>query len=280
MAYLGNNNLPFDPLRSNPQLDAERFSGTGSQTAFTLSKGVNSVTDLEVVVENVLQEPTVAYTVVGTALTFTSAPPSGTNNIYVIYRRYDAAGVYVPDGSITYAKLAQNIRTFTQDLFTANGTGQTFTLTDTPYDANTLAVTIDGVTQAAPTNYTVTGTTLIFTSAPAASANVSVKHLGFKTVITTVPPTGVTAGVYGNASSIPAITVGADGRITAASNVSVSIPSGSYITTSNNSVLTTNTVITANTTIAPNTGGLTIGPLVLANGITLTVSANARHVIL
>jgi len=280
VGYLGNNNLPFDPLRSNPQLDSERFSGNGVTTTFTLSKSVNSVTDLEVVVENVLQEPTVAYTVIGTTLTFTGAPPSGTNNIYVIYRRYDAAGVYVPDGSITYAKLANNIKTFTQDLFTANGTGQTFTLTDTPADANTLSVSIDGVTQSAPVNYTVTGNTIIFTSAPAASSNVSVKHLGFKTVITTVPPTGVTAGVYGNASSIPAITVGADGRITGASNVSVSIPSGSYITSSNNSILTTNTVITANTTIAPNTGGLTIGPLVIANGVTLTVSANARHVIL
>lgn len=280
MGYLGNNNLPFDPLRSNPQLDAERFSGNGVTTTFTLSKSVNSVTDLEVVVENVLQEPTVAYTVIGTTLTFTGAPPSGTNNIYVIYRRYDAAGVYVPDGSITYAKLANNIKTFTQDLFTANGTGQTFTLTDTPADANTLSVSIDGVTQSAPVNYTVTGNTIIFTSAPAASSNVSVKNLGFKTVINAVPPSGVTAGVYGNASSIPAITVGADGRITGASNVSVSIPSGSYITTSNNSILTTNTVITANTTIAPNTGGLTIGPLVIANGVTLTVSANARHVIL
>ena len=272
--------MPFDPLRSNPQLDAERFSGNGVTTTFTLSKSVNSVTDLEVVVENVLQEPTVAYTVIGTTLTFTGAPPSGTNNIYVIYRRYDAAGVYVPDGSITYAKLANNIKTFTQDLFTANGTGQTFTLTDTPADANTLSVSIDGVTQSAPVNYTVTGNTIIFTSAPAASSNVSVKNLGFKTVINAVPPSGVTAGVYGNASSIPAITVGADGRITGASNVSVSIPSGSYITTSNNSILTTNTVITANTTIAPNTGGLTIGPLVIANGVTLTVSANARHVIL
>jgi len=279
MAYLGNNNLPFDPLRSNPQLDAERFSGNGSTTGFTLSKGVNSVTDVTVVVENVIQEPTVAYTVVGSQLTFTSAPPSGTDNIYIIYRRYDAAGVFVPDGSITFAKLANNIRSFTQDLFTANGSGRTFTLSENPVNANTVSVTIDGVTQSAPANYTVAGTTLIFDSAPAASANISVKHLAFRTVLTTVSPTGVTAGVYGNASSIPAITVGADGRITSASNTAISIPSGAYLDT-NNAILVTNTVITANVTVRSNTGGLSIGPLVLANGVTLTISANARHVIL
>ena len=280
MGYLGNNSLPFDPLRSNPKLDADRFSGDGSAVTFTLTKSVNAPTDIEVFVENVQQEPIVAYSVVGTTLTFTGAPASGTNNIYVVYRNYDAAGVFVPDGSITYAKLANNIRTFTQDLFTANGTGQTFTLSENPADANTLAVTIDGVTQSAPSNYTVTGTTLIFTSAPAASSNVSVKHLGFKTVINAVPPSGVTAGTYGNASSIPAITVGADGRITGASNVSVSIPSGSYLTGSNNSILTTNTSITGNVTISPNTGGLTIGPVIISANQSVTVSANARWVVL
>ena len=280
MGYLGNNSLPFDPLRSNPKLDADRFSGDGSAVTFTLTKSVNAPTDIEVFVENVQQEPIVAYSVVGTTLTFTGAPPSGTNNIYVIYRNYDAAGVFVPDGSITYAKLANNIRTFTQDLFTANGTGQTFTLSENPADANTLSVTIDGVTQSAPSNYSVTGTTLIFTSAPAASSNVSVKHLGFKTVVTTLPPTTVTAGTYGNASSIPAITVGADGRITGASNVSVSIPSGSYLTGSNNSILTTNTSITGNVTISPNTGGLTIGPVIISANQSVTVSANARWVVL
>lgn len=36
--------------------------------------------------------------------------------------------------------------------------------------------------------------------------------------------TGVTAAVYGNASAIPTLTIGADGRITAASTAAVSIP--------------------------------------------------------
>jgi len=41
--------------------------------------------NVRVVVENVIQDPTVAYSVSGTTLTFTSAPPSGTNNIYVVH---------------------------------------------------------------------------------------------------------------------------------------------------------------------------------------------------
>jgi hypothetical protein len=43
------------------------------------------VAQVQVVVENVPQEPTDAYTVNSNTITFTSAPPSGTNNIYVYY---------------------------------------------------------------------------------------------------------------------------------------------------------------------------------------------------
>jgi hypothetical protein len=91
---------------------------------------------------------------------------------------------------------------------------------------------------------------------------------------------GVTSGDYGSESNIPVITLGADGRVTYAANVAVSIPSGSYTVNSNNSILTTNTVITGNVVIAPNTGGLTIGPAVVDPSGNVTVSANARWVIL
>jgi hypothetical protein len=192
MGYLGNNQLPFDPARSSGKpLDAQRFSGDNSTTTFTLTLPVNNPTDLEVFVENVQQEPTVAYNAIGNALTFTEAPPSGTNNIYVVYRNYGTAEVQLADGSVSYAKLANNIRQFTQDNFTANGSGQTFTLTETPASANTLMVAIDGVMQTAPVNYTVTGTTLTFTGVPPASSNVTVKHLGFRTTTTV---TALTAG--------------------------------------------------------------------------------------
>jgi hypothetical protein len=170
MAYLGLVSPAYDPTRAPvPQLDAERFNGDSANTVFTLTRQVVSPTDIDVFVSNVRQEPTVAYVVDGYTLTFTGAPPTGTNNIYVIYRGSGTfTYAFVPDGSITYEKLAQNIRQFTVDTYTANGSGQTFVLSETPASANTLVVSIDGVLQVAPDNYSVSGTTLTFTEAPSA----------------------------------------------------------------------------------------------------------------
>ena len=186
MAYIGAVAPGYDPTRASvPQLDAERFSGNSSTTAFTLTRKVVSPTDIEVIVENVQQEPTTAYTVDGYTLNFTEAPSTGTNNIYVIYRNSGTSNyAYVPDGSITYAKLANNIRQFTVDTFTANGSGSTVVLSETPASANTLVVTVDGVMQSAPENYTLSGTTLTFTSVPDNGANIVIKHLGFRTTAT------------------------------------------------------------------------------------------------
>ena len=191
MAYLGTTSTIYDPTRTiaSPR-DADRFSGNGSTTVFTLTRSVQKEVDLEVFVENVQQEPITAFSVSGTTLTFTGAPPSGTNNIYVVYRNFDSgAQVYVPDGSITYAKLANNIRIFTTDNLTPNGNNTVFTLTEPPADANTVMVTVDGVVQRAPVHYTTTGNTITFTSSPPAGANVHVRHLGFRTTqsITAIP---------------------------------------------------------------------------------------------
>ena len=194
MGYLGAIIPTYDPSRAQVNITSpDRFSGDGSTVAFTLTYNVSFATDLEVFVDGVQQEPTEAYGVSGKTITFTGAPGVGTNNIYVIYR----AAVFnnyatIPDGSITYAKLANNIRLFTEDIFTANGTGSTYTLTETPASANTVLVHIDGVLQSAPTNYDVSGTTLTFTSAPDASSKIVVKHLGFRTTTTLQSVTGIT----------------------------------------------------------------------------------------
>jgi hypothetical protein len=79
MAYVGN-----VPAVAYTNTVKDTFSGDGSTVAFTLSLPTTT-NNVRVVVENVIQDPTVAYGVSGTTLTFTSAPPSGTNNIYVVH---------------------------------------------------------------------------------------------------------------------------------------------------------------------------------------------------
>ena len=83
MAYVG---TPIDTTNTFQSLTGDRFDGDASETAFTLSTAPASTLDIEVFVGNVRQDPNSAYTVSGTTLTFTGAPPSGTNNIYVVHQ--------------------------------------------------------------------------------------------------------------------------------------------------------------------------------------------------
>ena len=83
MAYVG---TPLDTTNAFQSLAGKRFNGDGSTTDFTLDSSPNSTLDIEVFVGNVRQDPNSAYTVSGTTLAFTGAPPSGTNNIYVVHQ--------------------------------------------------------------------------------------------------------------------------------------------------------------------------------------------------
>ena len=74
----------------------QSFSGDNSTTGFTLSRAASTVTDIQVFVDNIRQEPTTAYTVSGTTLTFTEAPPTGTNNVYVVHTNSQSTGLLPP----------------------------------------------------------------------------------------------------------------------------------------------------------------------------------------
>lgn len=229
MAYIGAVAPGYDPTRASvPQLDAERFSGNASTTAFTLTRQVVSPTDIEVFVDNIQQEPTVAYSVSGYTLTFTGAPPSGTNNVYVIYRGSAISNyAYVPDGSITYAKLANNIKQFTVDAVTANGTGSTVELTEAPASANSIIVSVDGVIQTAPTNYTLSGSTITFTGTPTNGSNVVVRHIGFRTTstVTALQASSVTATEIAD-GSITTLKIASGVSLTSANLISATATSG------------------------------------------------------
>jgi len=62
-----------------------RFNGDGTDTTFALGRTISSVQEILVSVDGVVQD-TSAYTVPdGSTLTFTAAPSSGTNNIFVYF---------------------------------------------------------------------------------------------------------------------------------------------------------------------------------------------------
>lgn len=83
------------------------FSGTGAQTAFTLSTTPASTQSCLVHVAGLIKIPTTDFTTSGTTLTFTVAPAVGTNNILVL--TVSALSVGIPaDSSVTATKLAAN----------------------------------------------------------------------------------------------------------------------------------------------------------------------------
>ena len=97
MAYVG---TPIDTTNQFQSLQGKRFDGDGSTTAFTLDIAPSSVFDIEVFVDNVRQDPNSAYALSGTTMTFTSAPASGTNNIYVIHQAKSVGTIDLPEGAL------------------------------------------------------------------------------------------------------------------------------------------------------------------------------------
>jgi len=138
MPYLGNT-----PSTSFATVVKDSFSGDGSTVAFTLSK-VATTNSVSVFVENVRQEPTTAYAVSGTTLTFTAAPvTSSGNNIYVLHMN--------PTTTTTHPS-AQAL-TATSGTFTG-----AFTSVGIDDNADATSITIDssenvGIKTATPTNY-------------------------------------------------------------------------------------------------------------------------------
>ena len=113
MPYVGNS-----PASNFASVTKDTFSGDGSTTAFTLSKAATT-NGVAVFVENVRQDPTTAYAVSGTTLTFTAAPVSASgNNIYVLHHNAPASTATHPAGQDLTAANA----TLTGDVTIGSGT--------------------------------------------------------------------------------------------------------------------------------------------------------------
>ena len=130
--YIGNTvqNQGFVPA-------IDYFSGNASTTAFTLSRPVASTYQMIVNVANVDQNPGSAYTVSGNTITFASAPPSGTNNIWVEYTSLITQVIQPSAGTVGTLQLQSNL--------TLSGTTTTNTITSAA-STNLLLQTNNGTT--------------------------------------------------------------------------------------------------------------------------------------
>ena len=131
---------------SGTNMDTNIYTGDGSTTAFTLSNAPDDENNLMIFVDGVFQAHN-AYSVSGTTLTLSAAPASG--RVITAYHSTTTVG-----GS------NNTINTMTGD-----NSDTTLTLSVAPVHENNVQVYFDGVYQS-KSNYSISGTTLTFSTAP------------------------------------------------------------------------------------------------------------------
>ena len=202
MAYIGKS-------PEHGTFEKQDLTADGSTTTFTLNYTVGSSSAILVSVSGVIQEPETAYNLStgGTKIVFSAAPESG-ENIFVIFLgvAFDS-GTLLSTGTITgltaetavadddlvliYDTSAAALRKMTKANFapsvsltyavnanlTGDGSTTGFTIGTSGRSQNDILVTVNGVVLHPSDDYTLSGTTLTFSTPPSASAEIRVRYL-------------------------------------------------------------------------------------------------------
>ena len=202
MAYIGKS-------PEHGTFEKQDLTADGSTTTFTLNYTVGSSSAILVSVSGVIQEPETAYNLStgGTKIVFSAAPESG-EDIFVIFLgvAFDA-GTLLSSGTITgqtaetavadddlvliYDTSAAALRKMTKANFapsvsltyavnanlTGDGSTTGFTIGTSGRSQNDILVTVNGVVFHPSDDYTLSGTTLTFSTPPSASAEIRVRYL-------------------------------------------------------------------------------------------------------
>ncbi len=193
MAYIGN--TPFTAA-----FLTDTFSGNGSTVAFTMSVAPANTSSILVSVTGVLQDPS-TYSVSGTTLTFSAAPPTGTSNISVRYLGIPASGV-----------TTTAYRTTTE--FTATAGQTSFSVPS--YTVGYVDVYRNGV-MLGSADYTATsGTTIVLASGATAGDLVEVISFYVSSVLNAIPATAGSVGTTYLADSAVTTAKIADANVTQA----------------------------------------------------------------
>jgi hypothetical protein len=145
----------------NDTIYLDNFSGTGSQVDYTLSASPSSENAIDVYINGLYQQKD-TFSLSGSTLTFSTAPPNG-STIEV----KSTAGLN---------NVAVN-STMNADSFTANGTTTDYTLSITPSSLDSVDVFLNGIYQN-QSNLSLTGNVLTFSTAPVNGTAIEIKSIG------------------------------------------------------------------------------------------------------
>ena len=185
MAYIGNK--PADTFHTTVK---QVFTPDSSTTSFTLNQSVAGENEIELFINNVRQEPGTgkAYTAAGTTLTMNGTPQTG-DDMYCIFQGKAQGHHFVPNSSIqcshihtTFDLTGKTVTlpsgTLSHSKATATGDASTTAFTITSgRTVDDILVFVNGICLTPTDDYTVSGTTLTFVAAPAASAEITIRFL-------------------------------------------------------------------------------------------------------
>ena len=186
VVYLGKQLLTPSTTEDATVPLVEHQNGDGSKVAFSLTRTPPNQSSILVFVDGVFQRGSGnAYTLSGATITFTGAPPSGTNNVTIHYVATQNNSVpTVADATITNAKLSLDYSDSTYRAPTIDNSFSAATKTIKQisatryYGVNDVLVLLNGICLIPTTDYTISTTTLTLVGgAPGAGSSLVVRYL-------------------------------------------------------------------------------------------------------
>ena len=225
--------------------DVRGYTGDGSTTGFTVTSGA-TVENILVFLNGVFQRPTTDYTVSSTTLTFGTAPVNG--------------------DVITIKELVEGQNTFNDNpvvrAFTGDGSTTGFTVSANK-TVDQFLVFLNGVFQRPTTDFSYSGTTLTFGTAPVNGDVISIKELA--------ESAGNLLTIVDDSSTTTAINQGESLKITGSGGVTTSL-SGDTLTIAGAAQLTVQEEGSSLSTAASTLNFVGSGVTATGSGATKTIT--------
>lgn len=163
MSYIGRS--PEAGNQAN-KIDVSGWTFNGSTQTFPLSAQATNVNQIILSLNGVVQNPGVDFALTGggNTISFVTAPGSTDSAFGMIFGTVGAA--------------MPTARSFVEDIFTASGDSNVYTLSATPASEHAILVSVDGVIKSSA-DYSISGRTVVFDSTPTINSKLRILNLGY-----------------------------------------------------------------------------------------------------